>query len=256
MVQHRYDADIAMTPDGNFLAMVHQQILFFETFDDLNEYFNRLNARWNLVASMIVPLDDQQEGATDDNVVESVERWLGSLIKNSAMTSGREETPPPRNSHVEDLGIREVLGEFLKEAGWVFDVDEGQTFKVNVKGRNGNWVAHALPFDTEDQALFISICPVQVPVLKRPSMAEFITRANFGLKIGNFEMGYEHGDVRYKTSIDVEGDRLVGPLVHQLVTANLQMMDRYLPGIRRVIETDIAPKEAINLVENGSIPWQ
>ena len=147
--------------------------------------------------------------------------------------------------------------DFLKVNGWESDEEIGrQALKINVRGRNGNWVAIALTLESEDQALFVSICPIQAPESKRASMAEFITRANFGMAIGNFEMGYEHGDIRFKTSIDVEGTLLIPPLVQQLVPINLQMMDKYLPGIMRVIEKDMAPEKAINLVETGSIPWQ
>ena len=94
-----------------------------------------------------------------------------------------------------------------------------------------------------------------MPEDKRERIAEYITRANFGMRIGNFEMDYEDGEIRFKTSIDVEGSRLTYPLVRPLVIVNLQMMDHYLPGITRIIETDITPKEAIALVEMGT-RWQ
>jgi len=33
---------------------------------------------------------------------------------------------------------------------------------------------------------------------------EFLTRANYGLNIGNFEMDFQDGEIRFKTAIDVE----------------------------------------------------
>lgn len=80
-------------------------------------------------------------------------------------------------------------------------------------------------------------------------MAEFLTRANYGMLIGNFEMDFTDGEIRYKTSIDVEGDRLTSPLMQQIVYANVRTMDRYLPGIRKVIETDLTPAEIIASIE-------
>jgi len=43
---------------------------------------------------------------------------------------------------------------------------------------------------------------------KRGAVAEFINRANYGIIIGNFEMDFADGEIRYKTSIDVQGDKL------------------------------------------------
>ena len=257
MTQRHCTADIAITSEGNALAVLHEQILFFETIKDLDAYIGRLYAQRNLIVNKIVPLDDLAEGEADEAVVANIERWLGSVRKNPETISSHEEMNSLTHEDGNGLGIRDAFGGFLKVTGW--EVDEeigGQTLKINVRGKNGNWVAHAIPIEDANQALFVSICPIQAPESKRASMAEFITRANFGLRMGNFEMDYNHGDIRYKTSIDVEGTSLTHPLVQQLVTINLEMMDRYLPGIMRVIEKDMVPEEAINLVETGSIPWQ
>ncbi len=80
-------------------------------------------------------------------------------------------------------------------------------------------------------------------------MAEFLTRANYGLVIGNFEMDFGDGEVRYKTSIDVEGDRLTSALIKQMVYINVLMMDRYLPGIMKVAFGNADPARAIAEIE-------
>jgi hypothetical protein len=68
--------------------------------------------------------------------------------------------------------------------------------------------------------------------------------------IGNFEMDFEDGEIRYKTSIDVEGDSLSSALIKRLVYANVMMMDAYLPGIMSVIYGDVEPKDAIAQIES------
>jgi hypothetical protein len=67
--------------------------------------------------------------------------------------------------------------------------------------------------------------------------------------IGNFEMDFEDGEIRYKTSIDVEGDSLSSALIKRLVYANVMMMDAYLPGIMSVIYGDVSPEDAITQIE-------
>jgi hypothetical protein len=69
------------------------------------------------------------------------------------------------------------------------------------------------------------------------------------MTIGNFELDFNDGEIRYKTSIDVEGDHLSSALIKTLVYTNVSMMDQYLPGIKAVIETGVSPEEAIRAIE-------
>ena len=52
-------------------------------------------------------------------------------------------------------------------------------------------------------------------------IAQFLTPANYGTLIGNFELDFKDGEIRYKTSIDVEGDRLTPALIKRLVYSTL-----------------------------------
>jgi hypothetical protein len=67
--------------------------------------------------------------------------------------------------------------------------------------------------------------------------------------IGNFELDFTDGEIRYKTSIDVEGANLTFTQIKRLVYANVMMMDQYLPGIMSVIDSDVEPKDAIAQIE-------
>src|SRR5262249_17088927 len=93
--------------------------------------------------------------------------------------------------------------------------------------------------------------PSNVPEEKRVEVAEFITRANYGLVIGNFEMDYADGEVRYKTSVDVEGGELTAKMVENVIRANVMTMDRYFPGLMGVLYGDRDPAEAIAETEEG-----
>jgi hypothetical protein len=110
--------------------------------------------------------------------------------------------------------------------------------------------AHAR--DTQLQFIFYSICPIAAPEDKRSAIAHFLTLAHYGLLIGNFELDFNDGEIRYKTSIDVEGDRLSHALIKRLVYTNVTMMDEYIPGIKAVIEKGISPEEAIGAIEQVS----
>ena len=91
-------------------------------------------------------------------------------------------------------------------------------------------------------------------------LADFLTGANYGLYIGNFEMDFNDGEVRFKTSIDVEGNKSVAEegkepaelsfaLMKRMVYDNVGVMDKYLPGVMSVIYGGASPTEAIAKVE-------
>jgi len=71
------------------------------------------------------------------------------------------------------------------------------------------------------------------------------------MTIGNFELDFNDGGIRYKTSIDVEGGRLTPALIKTLAYTNVSMMDEYLPGIRAVLEGNVAPSDAIAAIEQA-----
>ena len=113
------------------------------------------------------------------------------------------------------------------------------------QGDAGRWVCLAQADDEAQQVVFYSLCPFSMPDDRYGAIAEFILRVNDGLVIGNFELDMDQGDIRYKTSLDTEGDRLTSELMERLVYANVQTMDTYLPGIIAVLSGDCSPVEAI-----------
>ena len=146
--------------------------------------------------------------------------------------------------------ILDALTTFFKEENWAFSQVEGKpVLWMDFPGRNGRWTCFAREDEEKQIFLFHSYLPVKAPEDKRPVLADFLTRANYGLYIGNFEMDFNDGEVRYKTSIDVEGTELNHALIKGAVYANVAIMDKYLPGIMSVIYGGSSPTEAIALVE-------
>jgi hypothetical protein len=144
----------------------------------------------------------------------------------------------------------DIALEFFRQDDWPIRPLEGQTSaSVNFGGRNGQWTCYLRVIEDKYVVLFYSMCPVKAPPEKRPILADFLTRANYGLYLGNFEMDYNDGEVRFKTSLDVEGDHLTNALMKRLTYNNVTVMDRYLPGIFSVIYGGASPTEAIAQVE-------
>jgi len=102
--------------------------------------------------------------------------------------------------------IYQEMVKFFQEDEWPFYPVEAQpVLQTAFEGKNGKWACFARAREQQEQMVFYSICPVNVPQHKLMAVAEFLTRANSGMILGNFELGFTDGEIRYKTSIDVEG---------------------------------------------------
>jgi hypothetical protein len=172
-------------------------------------------------------------------------------LTNSVTSILQEELEAGFKSPATDGQFFEEIVNFFEEDGWPFVQIEGEPLLQMVfQGENGKWTCYAKARDDQEQFVFYSVCPVNTPDSKRLAVAEFLTRANSGIIIGNFEMDFEDGEIRYKTSIDVEDDSLSCALIKRLVYANVMMMDAYLPGIMSVIYGDVTPVDAIAQIES------
>ncbi len=144
----------------------------------------------------------------------------------------------------------DAMTKFFSDDSWPYIVLEDRPIlTMNFEGKNAKWSCFAQAREEQQQFVFYSLCPVNAPEDRRAALAEFLTRANYGLIVGNFEMDFEDGEIRYKTSVDFEGLPLAPEAFRTAVYANVSMMDQYLPGIMQIIYSAVSPREMIDQVE-------
>ncbi len=173
---------------------------------------------------------------------------LGHRIQ-PRLLAAAPSTPPESDP---TQALLAVVKRFLAANGWPFDQHpERPILHIPFQGTHARWTTYAQirAFDHIAQVLFYSVMPFTVPAEKRLAVAEFITRANYGLILGNFELDFNDGEVRYKTSVEVTGGELADYLLRPLLYTNVLMMDKYLPGILAVVYGDVSPAEAVAQVE-------
>lgn len=130
--------------------------------------------------------------------------------------------------------IRESVLRYLDDQSW--DYDEHDTFiGLNLAGQTGEWpVIFFLPPDSE-MLIVYSIMPVEVSPEWARNVASYLTAANFGLSIGNFEVDLEtgprYGEVRYRTSVELRDVPPSAAIVRNLLDANVATVDTYLAGL-------------------------
>jgi hypothetical protein len=143
-----------------------------------------------------------------------------------------------------------TLGEFLRDDGWhPQQLDRRPIYRVYFAGEHGDVRCYAQIRVDLEQFLFYVIAPVKSPEPMLPAVVEFLTRANYGLRIGCFEVDYTDGEVRYKSSLDFEHETLTPGLIRNAIYPAVHTMDFYLPGLLAVMYGNKTPKEAIAEIE-------
>lgn len=146
--------------------------------------------------------------------------------------------------------ILAAVQQFFQLDDWPYNLIEGRSvYKTGFEGKNGQFTCYAQERTEQEQFVFYAIFPVRAPQDRLPEVAEFLNRANYGMIIGNFEMDYSDGEIRYKTSIDLEDVQEISPLIRHLLYANVMTMDKYFPGLMRVLYGGISPVDAITEIE-------
>ena len=149
------------------------------------------------------------------------------------------------------VDIYAAIVSFLESDEWPFSVvEEGRVLRTAFKGDSMQFNCYVQARQDQQQMLFYSVCPQNAPEEKRTAIAEFVTRANYGMIMGNFELDFTDGEIRYKTSLDSNGEPLTEALIRPVVYANVMMMAKYLPGIMKLVYGDDAPAAVIEEIEN------
>jgi Zn ribbon nucleic-acid-binding protein len=160
----------------------------------------------------------------------------------SAMESLRAElgtVDQDEGSSDRGAGTRLLVDELKRvfaEHGWPYTEVRGAPVLLSeLSGPAGQWSFYAHIVEEKDVILLYSVCPERIPEGRRTEVSHFLTRANYGLAAGNFELDFDDGEVRYKTVLHLHGDELDGLALKRLVRANGIAMETYLPGIRSVV---------------------
>lgn len=177
-----------------------------------------------------------------DTILESFQETLDELFSpngNSPLTKASSEG-----------GLFKQLVQFFVEEDWGFSRVSGEEeLHIQFNGEKGNWMFVARVLSESQQILCYSYFPQQITETQRPLVLEFITRANHNMILGNFELGWDNGELRYKTSLDCNGMSLNQTVLRQVVFANVSLMDQYIAGIEAVVSGTQLPQDAIKTIE-------
>jgi len=148
--------------------------------------------------------------------------------------------------------IREAVENYFEKEGFKFSgFDEDNfaktSFKVKTKFGHAEIIFHAM----DDRLMLRSMLPLNADEDSAVAVAEFLLRANYGMKNGGFDFDFRDGEISYRFPLYC-GDEMDAPTHEQInfaVDSCLFAVQRYSDGIAKVIYGLETPKEAIENIE-------
>ena len=150
-----------------------------------------------------------------------------------------------------------VAAETLTDMGYKFDFTNAGgtqviTAKFTPQSLQGNTLLLIITADRDGYLQCLSKIFNNSPADKRAAVIEAVMRANYGLRVGAFQMDYRDGEILYKSelplSLSTSPDQLK-IMIRSLISCNLSTHDRYYRTFRAILYENKTAEEAIAIVE-------
>ena len=82
-------------------------------------------------------------------------------------------------------------------------------------------------FIYEDTLIVLAQCVPRVDENQRTHAAEYLTRINYELHLGNFQLDFETGDIMYRISQSLGDDELSKDIIAKIICMPLAMFKKY-----------------------------
>lgn len=135
--------------------------------------------------------------------------------------------------------------EIAKKNEWPYSSFEEGNIYIDVIGENGAWTSYTKIIEEEYQFNFYSSLNNNIPKEKIEKILNLITRINYGLKNGNFELDIDTGEIRFKTSVAFLKDKIDKQLIEKIMYMNILYMDNYFKHIMTALYSSKNPKEIL-----------
>jgi len=86
--------------------------------------------------------------------------------------------------------------------------------------------------------------PTKISDKSLSRIMEYITRINYGLRLGHFELDLDDGVLRFAHATGIEGSHITAPMLLNVLYFGLSALDDYYPGLMQIIFSGLSPKRA------------
>ncbi len=146
---------------------------------------------------------------------------------------------------------RKILEDYLEQEELEYHLDDTDPDRILVvfQTKQLSNVSLDITILNSRTVLFLSRMPINIPPAYRIEVCEFITRVNYGVVLGGFELDLDEGDLNYKivgtvsrtTDLDQEA-------FCRLLYLGNSMLDKYASGILSILYGGKSAKQAYEFI--------
>ena len=147
--------------------------------------------------------------------------------------------------------LANVVREVLEEEEWGFDFDEEKGFFTPYRLSLNNKLGSCTMFiDVREESIicYSNIAPKATDEKSKSSAMEYLTRANYGLRSGNFEIDLEDGSMRFKCYLEC-GQGIPDKIAVGRLLWSAGIWERYGDNLLAVLLGVKEPEQAIKDAE-------
>ena len=142
--------------------------------------------------------------------------------------------------------------QYLESQHWKYGIrgnNDFIEFNMGLKGKINSCRMVVIAGEKEIQSM--GFAPIKASAECYQDVIEFITRANYGLKVGKFEFDYRDGEVRFQAALPCrEGIPSLADVEH-VVDMPMLMLQRYGDGLVKNLMGFGSPEADIRQIENS-----
>lgn len=130
--------------------------------------------------------------------------------------------------------LYQIIAGYMDEADRHFDGEpEGGLIVAEIGGDHGNWKMYVQITDDDEarRVVIHATLPARIPEGNRLKVAELLTRINYDLIVGNFELDFDEGEVLFKTTLDLADGQLTQAMFERMYMLNAQTTNEYFAQI-------------------------
>jgi hypothetical protein len=111
--------------------------------------------------------------------------------------------------------------------------------------RFGSWVQNK-----PERMVFYVYHPIQILFSARQAVMELVTRMNYGLSWGCFELDMNDGELRFRVGLHMDGSQIDRRLVHNAIHHGFSTLLYYHGAVSTLLYDNLTPEHALQITES------
>lgn len=129
--------------------------------------------------------------------------------------------------------LTKLIEQFLDNKKWKYTkLKDSNVFLFGITGKNGQFQCVIDLGENEQELALYSICGDKAKTENYDKVLNTLNEINYSLLFGNFELDKNDGEIRYRTTMFLNGLELNENFVEEFVLTHIRTMDEQLLRVR------------------------